>query len=164
MYVETLLSSLDILRLYGRRAWEMEVWEKGTLHVSRSLPNDCMLECLLEITIAIQLCSQVHMHSLRCCLSLLWRFDEVTFTRLSSAVSRPNKSDQTLSSHASIRYSMLFSRRLLNIRARDLYVVFMLPVRSKPKESTLFGGSSHQRAGCRDHHKLETGIIMCKAS
>lgn len=52
MYVGTLLSSLDILRLYAQ-AWRMEVWEKGTLHVfpslSHSLPNNCMLECLLDI-------------------------------------------------------------------------------------------------------------------
>lgn len=63
MYVETLLSSLDILRLYGRGAWEMEVWEKGTLHVSRSLPNDCILECLLETTIAIQSFVQSSSHA-----------------------------------------------------------------------------------------------------
>jgi hypothetical protein len=70
MYVETLLSSLDILRLYGRRAWEMEVWEKGTLHVSRSLPNDCMLECLLE-TIAIHFFARSSSHAI---IALLFAF------------------------------------------------------------------------------------------
>jgi hypothetical protein len=63
MYVQTLLSSLDILMLYGHGAWRMEEWVVGTLHVLLSLPNNCNLECLLE-TIATYLFVQSNSHAM----------------------------------------------------------------------------------------------------
>jgi hypothetical protein len=41
----------------------MEVWEKGTLHVFRSLPKTWMLKCLLE-TVAIHSFVQSSSHAM----------------------------------------------------------------------------------------------------
>jgi hypothetical protein len=95
-------------------------------------------------------------------LPLLYHFNEVTHPLVECSVKTQREQSNSKRPHLHSIFD-ISSRQFLNILARDVYVAFMLPARFKPAESTLFGGSSHQRAGCRAHHKLEVLhiIISC---